>query len=61
MGLAMTLDINLFKEILEKALDAVWVVNEDDDNRLFVNPAAEKLTGYTREELIRDKIFKFKN
>lgn len=55
----MTLDINLFKEILEKALDAIWVVNEFDTID-YLNPAAEKLTGFTREELIDTKFSNLK-
>jgi diguanylate cyclase (GGDEF)-like protein/PAS domain S-box-containing protein len=59
MGIAMTVEIPLFKEILEKALDAVWVINEDDEIE-FVNPAAEKLTGYTQEELLETKFSNLK-
>ena len=38
----MTLDINLFKEILEKALDAIWVVNEFDTID-YLNPCKNHL------------------
>lgn len=47
----MSVAISLFKEILEKARDAVWVINEDNTIE-YVNPASEELTGYTRDELV---------
>jgi len=46
----MKVEISLFKEIIERALDAIWVVNE---NGLIEcsNPFCEKLTGYDSNEL----------
>lgn len=47
----MTIPTYLFKDILEKALDAVWVINAKNEVE-YMNPSAEELTGYSKEELI---------
>ncbi|WCL49365.1 sensor domain-containing diguanylate cyclase [Leptospira sp. GIMC2001] len=52
MGESVTvIPSSLFEEIIAKALDAVWVINEDNEVE-FMNPAAEILSGYTKLELV---------
>lgn len=46
----MKVDVSLFKEIIDRALDAIWVVNESGFVECF-NPACETLTGYDSNEL----------
>lgn len=41
----------MFEDLLTNALDAIWVIDEDGIVR-YVNPAAEALSGYDRDELI---------
>lgn len=53
----MKVEISFFKELFERALDSVWVVNENGIIE-FINPACEILTGYDAKELIG---FDFKN
>lgn len=48
---------NIAEELLERALDSVWVIDEDGII-LFVNPAAEALTGYSRAELVGESLEK---
>lgn len=47
----MKVEISFFKELFERALDSVWVVNENGIIE-FINPACEILTGYDAKELI---------
>jgi diguanylate cyclase (GGDEF)-like protein/PAS domain S-box-containing protein len=47
----VSIESSLYKEILSKALDAVWVIN-DQNTIMYLNPAAEALTGYNYDELI---------
>ena len=47
---------DIYRAIFERSLDAILVA--DDEARLIdANPAAEQLTGYTRDELLRMRIF----
>ncbi len=47
----------LFKEILDKAMDAVWVLNENNIVE-YMNRTAEELTGFCKEEMLGDSFSK---
>ncbi len=43
--------LELYKSIIDEAVDAIFVGNKKG-NFVFVNKSAEKLTGYSKEELL---------
>jgi len=47
----------MFEDLVTNALDAIWVVDEDGIIR-YVNPAAESLSGYRRDELVGQPLAK---
>src|SRR5262249_14960756 len=44
--------LELYRQIIENANDAIYT-HDLDGNSTDVNPAAEKLSGYTRAEILR--------
>ena len=46
---------NLINQTLEQALDAVVMIN-GDNNIIFVNPAAESLWGYRKDEMLGNNV-----
>ncbi|MCC5815361.1 MAG: GGDEF domain-containing protein [Leptospira sp.] len=50
-GVIVSIDPILYEEILSKAMDAVWVIDEEN-NIVYLNPAAEVLTSYSYKELV---------
>ncbi|MDH4285029.1 MAG: PAS domain S-box protein, partial [Gallionellaceae bacterium] len=45
-----------YKSILETSQDGFWMVSAQDGQLLDVNPAATRMLGYTRDEMLRMKI-----
>ena len=48
-----TVELERFKKIIDSAFDMI-VITDSDGNISYVNPAAERITGFTPEEIIRE-------